>query len=59
MPDRNRTEPAPTPLDVATLRQWLGDGGEIAFIDLREEGQHGAGSVRLRSGMAAPPSGGR
>jgi rhodanese-related sulfurtransferase len=32
----------PTPIDVATLRRWLGDGGEIAFVDVREEGQHGA-----------------
>jgi len=27
-------------IDVATLRQWLGDGGEVAFIDVREEGEH-------------------
>jgi rhodanese-related sulfurtransferase len=27
-------------IDVATLRGWLGDGGEIAFIDVREEGPH-------------------
>jgi rhodanese-related sulfurtransferase len=29
-------------IDVATVRRWLGDGGEIAFLDVREEGQHGA-----------------
>jgi len=34
-------------VDVATLRQWLGDGGEIAFLDVREEGQHGAGHPLL------------
>ena len=34
-------------IDVATLRQWLGDGGEIAFVDVREEGQHGAGHPLL------------
>src|SRR5580704_18883070 len=27
-------------INVAALREWLGDGGEIAFIDVREEGQH-------------------
>jgi rhodanese-related sulfurtransferase len=27
-------------INVATARSWLGDGGEIAFLDLREEGQH-------------------
>jgi rhodanese-related sulfurtransferase len=30
------------PVDVATVRQWLGDDGEVAFLDIREEGQHGA-----------------
>src|SRR5260370_3226968 len=34
-------------VDVATVRRWLGDGGEIAFIDVREEGQHGAGHPLL------------
>src|SRR5579862_2948929 len=34
-------------VDVATVRQWLGDGGEIAFIDVREEGQHGDGHPLL------------
>ncbi len=34
-------------IDVATLRQWLADGGEIAFIDVREEGQHGDGHPLL------------
>ncbi len=28
-------------IDVPTLRGWLADGGEIAFIDVREDGQHG------------------
>src|SRR3954453_15018315 len=39
--------PNPNPVDVATLRGWLGDGGEIAFLDVREEGQHGAGHPLL------------
>ena len=34
-------------IDVATLRQWLGGNGEIAFLDVREEGQHGAGHPLL------------
>src|SRR5438876_6285776 len=36
-----------TSIDVATVRRWLGDGGEIAFIDVREDGQHGAGHPLL------------
>jgi rhodanese-related sulfurtransferase len=39
--------PNPVQIDVATLRGWLGDGGEIAFLDVREEGQHGAGHPLL------------
>jgi rhodanese-related sulfurtransferase len=35
------------PIDVATVRRWLSDGGEIAFLDMREEGQHGAGHPLL------------
>ncbi len=27
-------------IDIATARAWLGDGGEVAFIDVREEGPH-------------------
>jgi rhodanese-related sulfurtransferase len=34
-------------IDVATMRQWLGDGGEIAFIDVREEGPHAMGHPLL------------
>ena len=34
-------------VDVATLRRWLADGGEIAFLDVREEGQHGSGHPLL------------
>ena len=34
-------------VDVATLRQWLGDAGEVAFLDVREDGQHGAGHPLL------------
>ena len=36
-----------TSTSVATARQWLADGGEIALIDVREEGQHGAGHPLL------------
>jgi rhodanese-related sulfurtransferase len=32
---------------VATVREWLADGGEIAFLDVREEGQHGSGHPLL------------
>ncbi|HMD64566.1 MAG TPA: rhodanese-like domain-containing protein [Stellaceae bacterium] len=34
-------------IDVATVRGWLADGGEIAFLDVREEGQHGSGHPLL------------
>src|SRR5437764_7761351 len=34
-------------LDVPTVRQWLGGVGEVAFLDVREEGQHGAGHPLL------------
>ncbi|MGE5268613.1 MAG: rhodanese-like domain-containing protein [Thiohalocapsa sp.] len=34
-------------VDLATLRAWLADGGETAFLDVREEGQHGAGHPLL------------
>jgi len=34
-------------VDVARLRGWLADGGEIAFLDVREEGQHGSGHPLL------------
>src|SRR5437870_10858897 len=36
-----------TLIDVATVRRWLGDGGEAAFIDVREDGQHGMGHPLL------------
>ena len=26
-------------VEVETVREWLGDSGEIAFLDVREEGQ--------------------
>ena len=39
--------PNPAQVDVAALRDWLGDGGEIAFLDVREEGEHGAGHPLL------------
>ena len=34
-------------IDVAMLRDRLGGKGEIAFLDVREEGQHGAGHPLL------------
>jgi rhodanese-related sulfurtransferase len=34
-------------VDVETVRGWLADGGEIAFLDVREEGQHGSGHPLL------------
>jgi rhodanese-related sulfurtransferase len=34
-------------VDVATARRLLTDGQEIAFIDVREEGQHGSGHPLL------------
>src|SRR5712691_735374 len=33
--------------EVETVRGWLADGGEIAFLDMREEGQHGSGHPLL------------
>jgi rhodanese-related sulfurtransferase len=35
------------PIDVATARQLLLDKQEIAFVDVREEGQHGSGHPLL------------
>jgi rhodanese-related sulfurtransferase len=37
----------PQSVDVATLREWLADRDEIAFVDVREEGQHGEGHPLL------------
>jgi rhodanese-related sulfurtransferase len=34
-------------INVATARGWLGDGGEVAFLDLREEGPHADGHPLL------------
>ncbi|HEX3536287.1 MAG TPA: rhodanese-like domain-containing protein [Stellaceae bacterium] len=39
-------------IDTATLRRWLADGGEIALIDVREEGQPGAGHPLLAVNLA-------
>src|SRR5713101_6717168 len=39
--------PVTVTVDVARLRGWLADGGEIAFLDVREEGQHGSGHPLL------------
>lgn len=32
-------------ISVAVLRQWLGDGNELALLDVREYGQYGAGHL--------------
>src|SRR5712675_1290821 len=32
-----------THIDAATLKAWLGDGREIALIDVSEHGQYGSG----------------
>ena len=34
-------------INVVTLRDWLADGGETAFIDVREEGPHADGHPLL------------
>jgi rhodanese-related sulfurtransferase len=34
-------------VDAASLRNWLADDNEIALVDVREEGQHGAGHPLL------------
>ncbi|HEX5321892.1 MAG TPA: rhodanese-like domain-containing protein, partial [Stellaceae bacterium] len=39
-------------IDVATLRQWLSDGGEIALVDVREEGEHCGGHPLLAVHLA-------
>ena len=43
----NLTQIDVAPVDVMSLRDWLGDGGEIAFLDVREEGTHAAGHPLL------------
>jgi rhodanese-related sulfurtransferase len=50
----NVNDAAFSQIDVATVRRWLGDGGETAFIDVREDGQHGAGHPLLA--VSAPYS---
>ncbi len=32
-------------IDAATLRAWIGDGGELAILDAREEGEFGTGHL--------------
>src|SRR6185312_10585870 len=39
-------------IDVATLRQWLSGGGEIALVDVREEGEHCGGHPLLAVHLA-------
>jgi rhodanese-related sulfurtransferase len=34
-------------VEVEPVRSWLADSGEIAFLDVREEGQHGSGHPLL------------
>jgi hypothetical protein len=38
---------AATSVDIGTVRRWLGGAGEVAFLDVREEGPHGAGHPLL------------
>lgn len=33
------------PVDAPTLRRWIVDGGELAILDAREEGEFGAGHL--------------
>jgi rhodanese-related sulfurtransferase len=35
--------PMPTHIDAPTLKAWLGDGREIALVDVSEHGQYGGG----------------
>jgi hypothetical protein len=38
-------------IEVGTVRRWLAEGGEIASLDVREEGQHGAGHPLLATNI--------
>src|ERR1700741_3743189 len=38
-------------VEVETVRGWLTDSGEIAFLDVREEGQHGSGYPLLAANL--------
>jgi rhodanese-related sulfurtransferase len=38
-------------VEVETVRGWLTDSGEIAFLDVREEGQHGSGHPLLAANL--------
>ncbi len=46
-PSANHPTEATSIIDVPTLQAWLADGGEIAFVDIREEGIHGEGHPLL------------
>ena len=48
------TDSASKSVDVARVRQRLGGEGEVAFLDVREEGQHGTGHPLLA--VSAPYS---
>ena len=41
------TQAAEKSIEVAAVREWLGGNHELAFLDVREEGQHGAGHPLL------------
>ncbi|ALM84049.1 rhodanese-like domain-containing protein [Bordetella sp. N] len=41
MTTTQNTLPPLAPVDAPTLKRWLHDGGEIAFLDVREHGQYG------------------
>jgi rhodanese-related sulfurtransferase len=39
-------------VDAVTVKSWLSDGGEIAFLDVREHGQYGEGHPFLATSVA-------
>src|SRR5258705_2692657 len=42
-------------VEVETVREWLADGGEIGFLDVREEGRHGSGHPLLAVNLPYSP----
>jgi rhodanese-related sulfurtransferase len=47
----SRLKGAAAPVDAKTVRDWLGDGREIAFFDIREEGEFGWGHPLLAANL--------
>ena len=41
-------------INVATARKWLADGGEVAFLDLREEGKLHLSGQAIKAASFAP-----